>query len=505
MVHTKLLTAALTITLIAGVSLAGAQSKGTIAPDQIPGIAVYVPYPVAITTDGNLDDWKGIPVQRVETAYPKGPDPKQNQFIDFSVAADDKNLYVLMQSEDTNIIAGKHGTDFWNEDSMEFYANFTKNLAAKSYGAGIMQININATNIGKKDGDKLSITGTNAAGVAVRGSVFKTAKGWAYEVAVPFPAGFTPEHGKIIGFQAQSNGASAKDRDSKLIWSKADTSDQSYQNPALFGQGIFFKVGSTDIPVPLNLANDISSVFKKEGAVGKTGKKIVWADEFDYTGEPDMTKWGYDAPDVGKYNEELQLYTQSRDNSQVANGILTISALKDKAGKWTSARLYTRGKADKTYGYIEVRAKLPAGKGTWPAIWMMPTSDTYGSWPASGEIDIMENVGFDPDKIHTSIHTKSFNHRIGTQKTRSAYVKGVSSDFHTYAIEWTPKAVFWYVDDKPFYSFENTGKGSAEWPFDKPFYIILNVAMGGTWGGMQGVDPSIAKADMLVDYVRVYQ
>lgn len=136
---------------------------------------------------------------------------------------------------------------------------------------------------------------------------------------------------------------------------------------------------------------------------------------------------------------------------------------------------------------------------------MMPATDTYGSWPASGEIDIMENVGFDPDKIHTSIHTKSFNHRIGTQKTRSAYIKGVSSDFHTYAVEWTPKAVFWYVDDKPFYSFENTGNGSAEWPFDKPFDIILNVAMGGTWGGMQGMDPALTRADMLVDYVRVYQ
>jgi beta-glucanase (GH16 family) len=136
---------------------------------------------------------------------------------------------------------------------------------------------------------------------------------------------------------------------------------------------------------------------------------------------------------------------------------------------------------------------------------MMPARDAYGDWPASGEIDIMEFVGFEPDKIHTSVHTKSFNHRIQTQKTRNAFVNGVTADFHTYAMEWNEKGIFWYVDDKPFYSFLNTGKGSAEWPFDKSFFLILNVAMGGSWGGMNGMDASLKKADMVVDYVRVYQ
>ena len=410
-----------------------------------------------------------------------------------------------MHSVDTNIIGGQHDADFWNEDSMEFYLNFTKNLVAKAYGAGIGQVTINATNIGKKEGDALSLSGTNSGQLNVRANVFKTADGWSFEAAIPFPAGFAPAHGKSIGFQVHANGASVKDRDSKLIWSKADTMDQSYLNPSLFGQAIFFKTGSTDVPAPLNLANDLASDFKKTGAVGKAGKKIVWADEFSYSGEPDMKKWAYDAPDAGKYNQELQLYTSSRANSSVKDGMLTISAIKDAKGKWTSARLYTLGKADWKYGYIEVRAKLPPGKGTWPAIWMMPKADTYGGWPDSGEIDIMEFVGFDPDKIHTSAHTKAFNHRIGTQKTRSSIVNGVCTDFHTYAIEWTPKAILWYVDDKPFYSFENTGKGSAEWPFDKPFFLILNVAMGGSWGGMKGMDESLTKANMIVDYVRVYQ
>lgn len=501
----KLFAAGLALVMIVGTAHITAQSKGTIAPDQIPGIAVYVPYPVAITLDGKIGDWKGIPVQRVENGLPKGPDPKQNQFVDFAVAADQKNLYVYMHSVDTNIIGGQHDADFWNEDSMEFYLNFTKNLVAKAYGAGIGQVTINATNIGKKEGDALSLSGTNSGQLNVRANVFKTADGWSFEAAIPFPAGFAPAHGKSIGFQVHANGASVKDRDSKLIWSKADTMDQSYLNPSLFGQAIFFKTGSTDVPAPLNLANDLASDFKKTGAVGKAGKKIVWADEFSYSGEPDMKKWAYDAPDAGKYNQELQLYTSSRANSSVKDGMLTISAIKDAKGKWTSARLYTLGKADWKYGYIEVRAKLPPGKGTWPAIWMMPKADTYGGWPDSGEIDIMEFVGFDPDKIHTSAHTKAFNHRIGTQKTRSSIVNGVCTDFHTYAIEWTPKAILWYVDDKPFYSFENTGKGSAEWPFDKPFFLILNVAMGGSWGGMKGMDESLTKANMIVDYVRVYQ
>jgi beta-glucanase (GH16 family) len=482
-----------------------AQAKNTVAPDQIPGIAVYIPYPVAITIDGKTEDWKNIPSQRVETGYPPSPDKKQNAFFDFSVASDGKSLFVYMYSEDSNIISGKHEQNFWNEDSLEFYVNLTKNLAAKTYAPGIMQICVNATNIGKKAGTTPSISGVSSQSAKVQLVAFKEKNGWAFEAALALPSGFTAEHGKIIGFQAAANGATVKDRDSKLIWGKADVSDQSYQNPSLFGQGIFFKTGSTATPEPANLANDLASTFKNAGAVGKKDRTLAWSDEFDYEGEPAPAKWGYDAADSGKYNQELQIYTNSRANSFVKNGKLTIAALKNSAGAWSSARLITNGKATWTYGYMEVSAKLPAGKGVWPAIWMMPATDVYGSWPASGEIDLMEFVGFEPEKIHTSAHTMNYNHRKGTQPTRSAIVKGVSDGFHTYAVEWTPKAIFWYVDDKPFYSFENTGKGSAEWPFDKPFYMILNVAIGGSWGGMQGVDENMKSAEMQVDYVRVYR
>lgn len=482
-----------------------AQDKGTIAPDQIPGSVVYIPFPVQITLDGSLDDWKGIPVQRVSTGPAISPDTTQNQWFDFAVASNGIELYVYMASQDTKIIAGKHKQDFWNEDSLEFYVNLTNKLSARSYSKGIMQLTINATNIGKKETDTLSLTGVNSPGSRVRSHVFKTKEGWAFEAALPLPKGFKVEHGKNIGFQAHANGATTLDRDSKLIWSSLDTDDLSYQDPSLYGRAVFFKTGSADIPEAKDMGLSLGDLFKKEGAKGLAGKKIAWADEFDYEGAPNPAKWDYDAADSGKWNEELQIYTQSRDNSRVSGGTLTISAIKDSKGKWSSARLLTRGKASWTYGYIEVRAKLPKGRGTWPAIWMMSENNTFGDWPASGEIDIMEHVGFEQDKIHTSVHTQDYNHRKGTQKTRAAKIAGVTDDFHTYAVEWTPKAIFFYVDGEPFYHFLKEAPRYGVWPFDKPFHLILNVAMGGLWGGMKGMDDAMNRADMVIDYVRVYQ
>ncbi len=222
---------------------ATAQNK---APDAIPGEVVYIPFPVAITVDGKLDDWAGIPVQKVDTGIKKSPDPKQNQVFDFALASDGTLLYIYMHSVDSNIVAGKHGKDTWNEDSMEFYYNFSSNLKAKNYGARIAQFNITANDIGKP---KLTVGGNGAAGVKLNGVVFKTADGWAFEASVPLVK-LTPEHGSTIGFQAQSNGATAKDRDSQLVWSKADKNNTSYQDPSVFGRGVFFKVGSADVPAP---------------------------------------------------------------------------------------------------------------------------------------------------------------------------------------------------------------------------------------------------------------
>ncbi len=238
--------------------------------------------------------------------------------------------------------------------------------------------------------------------------------------------------------------------------------------------------------------------------------ELVWSDEFNYNGLPDPQKWNYDTEGnaYGWGNNELQVYTVEREENASVNGeYLFINALNENWGdyNYTSARLTTKGKGDWLYGRIEVMAKLPSGRGTWPAIWMLPADNAYGEWPKSGEIDIMEHVGYDPDSIHATVHTATFNHIKGTQKGKSFYVSNSERNFHLYAIEWFPEKIDFFFDKTKVFTFKNTLGGSDEWPFDKPFYLILNVAIGGNWGGVQGVDNNIFPASMEVDYVRVYK
>jgi endoglucanase len=220
---------------------------GTLPPE-IPGQVIYIPFPVKITVDGNLSDWDGLPTNFVDYGSRPSSDPGEDGSFTFSAAADKDNLYISMQMADKNIIAGKHGTDFWNEDSMEFYINASDDLNARTYGPKIFQVNINAADIGNTDPEGLTITGVNSSDQKVRGFVFKTEDGWAFEAAVSLEGLLTPAHGLEIGFQAQINGASVQDRDVKLIWSKADTTDTSWKYPKLFGSAIFFELGRTDIP-----------------------------------------------------------------------------------------------------------------------------------------------------------------------------------------------------------------------------------------------------------------
>lgn len=238
--------------------------------------------------------------------------------------------------------------------------------------------------------------------------------------------------------------------------------------------------------------------------------QLVWSDEFDYEGLPDSAKWSYDTAGNahGWGNNELQYYTSHRlENTRVGNGVLTIAALREpmEGREYTSARLITKGKGDWLYGRFEISAKLPTGRGLWPAIWMLPTGSEYGGWPASGEIDIMENVGYDPDTIVGTAHTQSYNHSIGTQKSGKLSVPDCHKTFHVYALEWEPQEYRLYVDSIHFYTFKNEGTGFAEWPFDKPFHLLLNVAVGGNWGGKMGVDSTLFPQQMEVDYVRVFQ
>lgn len=240
---------------------------------------------------------------------------------------------------------------------------------------------------------------------------------------------------------------------------------------------------------------------------------LAWSDEFDVDGLPNPAKWDYDTsrnPPPGWYNHELQYYARDRaENARVEGGRLIITARKESltsaadygGQRYTSARLLTRGKASWTYGFMEVRAKLPCGLGTWPAIWMLGTK---GAWPDDGEIDIMEHVGKNPGQILGSIHTRANNWTLGTQKTRTTTVSDACTAFHNYQLTWTADKILIGVDDVNYFEYANPKTGDyGQWPFDNPQFLILNIAIGGDLGG--AVDDSIFPVQMEVEHVRVYQ
>jgi len=240
-------------------------------------------------------------------------------------------------------------------------------------------------------------------------------------------------------------------------------------------------------------------------ALGQTQWKLVWSDEFSKPGLPDPSKWGYETGYIR--NNEPQFYTEKRlENARVEGGNLVIECRKDNFENHpiTSASLVTIGKAAWKYGRIEVRAKIPTGKGTWPAIWMMGTDIGKVGWPKCGEIDIMENVGFDPEKIHATCHfpagEKSEHHMKGSQVT----VEHPYDGFHVYAVDWFPDRLDFYYDKQKYFTFPNDGSIDG-WKFDKESYLLINFAWGGAWGGSQGVDESKLPLKYMIDYVRVYQ
>ncbi len=242
-----------------------------------------------------------------------------------------------------------------------------------------------------------------------------------------------------------------------------------------------------------------------------TFKKLAWSDEFNYAGLPDSTKWTYDVGGSGWGNKELQYYTKKRrENARVEGGNLIVEAHKEAlmpGNDYTSARLVSRGKSgSQRYGRFEIRARIPMGRGTWPAIWMLPEQYLYGnkSWPDNGEIDIMEHVGYDPNVIHASTHCKAYYFRINTQKTGITKLPDASV-FHVYSMEWTPETITAYIDGEIYFAHRNEGTGWETWPWDKPFHLLLNVAVGGEWGGLKGVDEAAFPQQMVVDYVRFYE
>ncbi|WP_291985740.1 glycoside hydrolase family 16 protein [Luteitalea sp.] len=238
------------------------------------------------------------------------------------------------------------------------------------------------------------------------------------------------------------------------------------------------------------------------------GHALVWHDEFDREGLPDPTRWSYDVGGHGWGNQEPQFYTAGRrENARVEGGHLIIEARRDawEGAPYTSARLVTRGKGDWTYGRLEIRARLPRGRGSWPAIWMLATTSGAMKWPDDGEIDIMEHVGFDHGTVHASVHTKAYHHSIGTQKTAKVTVADASEAFHVYSVDWDRDRVAVAVDGRTYFTFARESGDTRVWPFAGPFHLLLNVAVGGAWGGQQGIDESSLPYRMTVDYVRVYQ
>jgi beta-glucanase (GH16 family) len=238
---------------------------------------------------------------------------------------------------------------------------------------------------------------------------------------------------------------------------------------------------------------------------GPAGWTLVFSDEFDTEGALDAAKWGYEIGYIA--NDEKQYYTSRSENVRAEGGNLVIEARKEayQGYGYTSARINTRGRFEFQYGRVEVRAKIPTGNGTWPAIWMLGTSIDQVGWPTCGEIDIMENVGFDPLLVHASVHTAAYNHTIGTQKTASVTVANPWEDFHAYAMEWYADRIDVFVDGQKYFTFRNEGTGSRTWPFDKPQYLLLNLAIGGSWGGQKGIDDSRFPVRYLIDYVRIYK
>jgi beta-glucanase (GH16 family) len=230
----------------------------------------------------------------------------------------------------------------------------------------------------------------------------------------------------------------------------------------------------------------------------------IWVDEFNTNGAPDPSKWTFETGGNGWGNNELEYYTNG-NNAVVDNGVLKITAKKESFGgrNYTSSRMITKGKGDWAYGRFEIKAKIPKGVGTWPAIWLLASDNAYGGWPNSGEIDIMENVGFDQDNIHFTVHNKTYNGGNGKGATR--IVAGASNDFHIYRCDWTPAGIRGFIDGQQYFEYVNSNSGFETWPYDQKFFMILNIAVGGNWGGLQGVDDTSFPASMEIDYIKVYK
>lgn len=256
----------------------------------------------------------------------------------------------------------------------------------------------------------------------------------------------------------------------------------------------------------------IGGVFSSSGSsiIPEGYHEIVFSDEFNSVGEPDSTKWNFEEGYLR--NGELQRYTT--DNAFCENGKLIIELRKDdetvadsiNGHHYTSASISTANLAGWRYGYIEVRAKVPSSLGVWPAIKLLPSHQVYGGWPRSGELDVMESVGHMPEHVHFTAHSERFNYVRSTQRRKSVCVDGLSEDFHVYALEWLPDCLKWYVDGKEQFKIRREATDDwTTWPFDTDFFLAINLAYGGSWGGVSGTDAKSLPQRFEIDYVRIFK
>lgn len=237
------------------------------------------------------------------------------------------------------------------------------------------------------------------------------------------------------------------------------------------------------------------------------GYELAWNDEFEEGTELNSQDWKHEVQKDHWVNNELQNYVNHKSPNgklvtEIVDGKLQIHCFKEN-GKVYSGRVYGKRNTGWKYGYVEASIKLPKGKGTWPAFWMMPVNFT--AWPADGEIDIMEEVGANPNYVSSSLHATGHVHSNNTQVTKEIKCDGAEGEFHTYGMEWTADYFQFYVDGKKTLYYKNPGTGKVDWPYDANFYVIFNLAWGGDWGGYKGIDESALPITMEVDWVRVWQ
>lgn len=280
-----------------------------------------------------------------------------------------------------------------------------------------------------------------------------------------------------------------------------------------------FLTGLAAVLACLPAAVPISQASTAESTAASTAAptsdwRLTWSDEFESPGAsaPNSSKWNFETGGAGWGNKELQTYTDRRKNILVENGVLNITALNEKylgsdkiSRNYTSARITTKNKFAQKYGRMEARIKIPRGQGIWPAFWMLGENNESG-WPQCGEIDIMENIGKEPSKVHGTVHGPGYSgeHGIGAPYTLPSG-NAFADDFHVYAVEWEPEVLRFYVDDVLYETLtpSNIPPGKA-WVFDHPFFIILNVAVGGLWPGNPNATTQFPQS-MLIDYVRCYE